>query len=107
MKRLATSCPLAKLTADWPMRNCGINRALQTNTLADHSRYHSETGCRAGSRFQFNPAQHACASGLALRFPRIKAIRRDKNVDSIDTLQYARRLAAQHAKLAASFGSDA
>ena len=35
------------------------------------------------------------ASGLALRFPRIKAIRRDKNVDAIDTLAYARELAAQ------------
>ena len=33
------------------------------------------------------------ASGLALRFPRIKAIRRDKNVDAIDTLAYARSLA--------------
>jgi DNA ligase-1 len=38
-------------------------------------------------------ARHA--SGLALRFPRIKAIRRDKTVDAIDTLQYARRLAEQ------------
>jgi DNA ligase-1 len=28
-------------------------------------------------------------SGLALRFPRIKAIRRDKGVDAIDTLAYA------------------
>ena len=37
------------------------------------------------------------ASGLALRFPRIKAIRRDKNVDSIDTLQFARELTAQRA----------
>jgi DNA ligase-1 len=37
-------------------------------------------------------------SGLALRFPRIKAIRRDKNVDAIDTLDYARQLAAQPAK---------
>jgi DNA ligase-1 len=35
------------------------------------------------------------ASGLALRFPRIKAIRRDKNVDAIDTLAYARELAAE------------
>jgi DNA ligase-1 len=35
------------------------------------------------------------ASGLALRFPRIKAIRRDKNVDAIDTLSYARELAAE------------
>ena len=32
------------------------------------------------------------ASGLALRFPRIKAIRRDKTVDAIDTLAYARSL---------------
>jgi DNA ligase-1 len=31
-------------------------------------------------------------SGLALRFPRIKAIRRDKQVHQIDTVQYARRL---------------
>jgi ATP-dependent DNA ligase I len=32
-------------------------------------------------------------SGLAMRFPRIKSIRRDKRVDEIDTLQYARQLA--------------
>jgi len=32
-------------------------------------------------------------SGLALRFPRIKAIRRDKPPEEIDTLAYARRLA--------------
>jgi len=31
-------------------------------------------------------------SGLALRFPRIKAIRRDKTVADIDTLQFARSL---------------
>ena len=31
-------------------------------------------------------------SGLALRFPRIKAIRRDKIVEEIDSLQYARSL---------------
>ncbi len=31
-------------------------------------------------------------SGLALRFPRIKAIRRDKSIDDIDTLQSARAL---------------
>jgi DNA ligase-1 len=33
-------------------------------------------------------------SGLALRFPRIKRIRRDKTPDEIDTLETARRLAA-------------
>jgi DNA ligase 1 len=38
------------------------------------------------------------ASGLALRFPRIKAIRRDKTVDAIDTLAYARSLANDGAK---------
>lgn len=32
-------------------------------------------------------------SGLALRFPRIKAIRRDKTPSDIDTLSYARKLA--------------
>ncbi len=32
------------------------------------------------------------ASGLALRFPRIKSIRRDKKVQEIDTVQHARQL---------------
>ena len=32
-----------------------------------------------------------------MRFPRIKAIRRDKNVDAIDTLEYAQQLAASDA----------
>jgi DNA ligase-1 len=31
-------------------------------------------------------------SGLALRFPRIKTVRRDKNLDEIDTLQTAQKL---------------
>jgi DNA ligase-1 len=31
-------------------------------------------------------------SGLALRFPRIKAIRRDKTPDDIDTLRSAKAL---------------
>jgi len=35
------------------------------------------------------------ASGLALRFPRIKSIRRDKNVQEIDTVQYARQFVRQ------------
>jgi DNA ligase 1 len=33
------------------------------------------------------------SSGLALRFPRIKAIRRDKSIDQIDTVNSARRIA--------------
>jgi DNA ligase-1 len=36
-------------------------------------------------------------SGLALRFPRIKAIRRDKTIDAIDTLAYARSLMLKRA----------
>jgi DNA ligase-1 len=36
-------------------------------------------------------------SGLALRFPRIKSIRREKGVEEIDTLDYARRLAGLEA----------
>jgi DNA ligase 1 len=32
------------------------------------------------------------SSGLALRFPRIKSIRRDKKIAEIDTVQYARQL---------------
>ena len=35
------------------------------------------------------------ASGLALRFPRIKSIRRDKKVQEIDTVQYARQFVRQ------------
>ncbi len=35
------------------------------------------------------------ASGLALRFPRIKSIRRDKTVQEIDTVQYARQFVHQ------------
>ena len=38
------------------------------------------------------------ASGLALRFPRIKAIRRDKTIETIDTLSYAQCLAEQLGK---------
>ena len=36
-------------------------------------------------------------SGLAMRFPRIKAIRRDKTAEEIDSLAYARRLAGLEA----------
>ena len=34
-------------------------------------------------------------SGLALRFPKIKAIRRDKTPDEIDSLAYAMKLAVK------------
>ena len=35
------------------------------------------------------------SSGLALRFPRIKSIRRDKKIQEIDTVQYARQFVQQ------------
>src|SRR5580704_8795507 len=35
------------------------------------------------------------SSGLALRFPRIKSIRRDKKIQEIDTVQYARQFVRQ------------
>jgi len=42
-------------------------------------------------------------SGLALRFLRIKAVQRDKNVDSVDTLHYARSLAERDANSSVNF----
>jgi DNA ligase-1 len=45
----------------------------------------------------FNSVQPSTrhSSGLALRFPRIKAIRRDKTIKNIDTLAYAQQLATE------------
>jgi DNA ligase-1 len=75
-----------------------LTEHFKQNTIADHGR------CRTVKpdvvlEVAFNSIQPSTrhASGLALRFPRIKAIRRDKNIDSIDTLQYARELASQGA----------
>jgi DNA ligase-1 len=71
---------------------------FKQNTISDHGRYR-EVKPDVILEVAFNSIQPSRrhASGLALRFPRIKAIRRDKNVDTIDTLQYARELAGQHA----------
>ena len=75
-----------------------LTEHFKQNTIADHGRYR-EVKPDVILEVAFNSIQPSPrhASGLALRFPRIKAIRRDKNVDSIDTLQYARELAAQRA----------
>src|SRR6266581_7049655 len=80
-----TDAEIAELTAHF-----------QQNTIADHGRYRTVKP-DVVLEVAFNSIQPSTrhASGLALRFPRIKAIRRDKNVDSIDTLQYARDLAGQ------------
>jgi len=82
-----------------------LTEHFKKNTIADHGRYR-RVKPNVVLEVAFNSIQPSTrhASGLALRFPRIKAIRRDKNVDSIDTLQYARELAGYRANLAASFG---
>lgn len=81
---------------------------FKQNTIADHGRYR-RVNPNVVLEVAFNSIQPSTrhASGLALRFPRIKAIRRDKNVDSIDTLQYARELAMQSTDSPNSFGKSA
>src|SRR5256712_1682665 len=73
-----------------------LTEYFKQNTIVDHGRYR-EVKPDVVLEVAFNSIQSSTrhASGLALRFPRIKAIRRDKNVDAIDTLTYARELAAQ------------
>src|SRR3989449_11494634 len=69
---------------------------FKQNTIVNHGRYR-EVKPDVVLEVAFNAIQPSTrhASGLALRFPRIKAIRRDKNVDAIDTLAYAKSLAEQ------------
>jgi DNA ligase-1 len=73
-----------------------LTEHFKQNTIADQGRYR-RVKPNVVLEVAFNSIQPSTrhASGLALRFPRIKAIRRDKTVDSIDTLQYARELALQ------------
>lgn len=73
-----------------------LTEHFKQNTIADHGRYR-RVRPNVVIEVAFNSIQpsNRHPSGLALRFPRIKAIRRDKNVESIDTLQYARELAMQ------------
>jgi len=73
-----------------------LTEHFKQNTITDQGRYR-RVKPNVVLEVAFNSIQPSTrhASGLALRFPRIKAIRRDKTVDSIDTLQYARELAKQ------------
>jgi len=66
---------------------------FQATTLARHGRYR-EVKPEVVLEVAFNSVQPSerHGSGLALRFPRIKAIRTDKTVATIDTLSYARSL---------------
>jgi DNA ligase-1 len=73
-----------------------LTEHFKQNTIVDRGRYR-EVKPEIVLEVAFDSIQPSTrhASGLALRFPRIKAIRRDKNVDGIDTLTYARELAAR------------
>src|SRR6202030_2274874 len=75
-----------------------LTEHFKQNTIVDRGRYR-EVKPDVVLEVAFNSIQPSArhASGLALRFPRIKAIRHDKNVDAIDTLAYARELAEQYA----------
>ena len=80
-----------------------LTEHFKQNTIVDHGRYR-EVKPDTVLEVAFDSVQPSTrhASGLALRFPRIKAIRRDKNVDAIDTLSYARQLAEHRGKGEAS-----
>ena len=73
-----------------------LTEHFKKNTLVDCGRYR-EVKPDTVLEVAFNSIQPSTrhASGLALRFPRIKAIRRDKTTENIDTLAYARQLAAE------------
>jgi DNA ligase 1 len=83
-----------------------LTEHFKQNTVVDHGRYR-EVKPDTVLEVAFNSIQPSRrhASGLALRFPRIKAIRRDKNVDVIDTLEYARELASQYGGVHSSLDS--
>jgi DNA ligase-1 len=73
-----------------------LTEHFEQNTIVNRGRYR-EVKPDVVLEVAFNSIQPSTrhASGLALRFPRIKAIRRDKTVEAIDTISYARQLAAQ------------
>jgi DNA ligase-1 len=73
-----------------------LTEHFRKNAIKDHGR-HLEVKPDTVLEIAFDSIQPSTrhASGLALRFPRIKAIRRDKTRDEIDTLAYARKLAEQ------------
>ena len=85
-----------------------LTEHFKQNTIADHGRYR-RVKPDVVLEVAFNSIQPSTrhASRLALRFPRIKTIRRDKDVSSIDTLQYARELAKHSAKSPDNFDKNA
>ena len=85
-----------------------LTEHFKQNTIADHGRYR-RVQPNIVLEVAFNSIQPSTrhASGLALRFPRIKAIRRDKDVGSIDTLQDACELARHSANSPDTFNRNA
>jgi DNA ligase 1 len=85
-----------------------LTEHFKENTIANHGRYRTVRP-NVVLEVAFNSIQLSTrhASGLALRFPRIKAIRQDKNVDSIDTIQYARELIRQSPNSPRDFDASA
>ena len=75
-----------------------LTEHFKQNTIVNHGRYR-EVKPDTVLEVAFDAVQPSTrhASGFALRFPRIKAIRRDKTVEAIDTLAYARKLAEERA----------
>ena len=75
-----------------------LTEHFKKQTTANHGRYR-EVKPDTVLEIAFDSIQPSTRheSGLALRFPRIKAIRRDKTVDAIDTLAYARSLMNERA----------
>jgi DNA ligase-1 len=73
-----------------------LTEHFRRNTIVDHGRY-LEVKPDIVLEIAFDSIQPSTrhASGLALRFPRIKAIRRDKTQEMIDTLAYARQLSQE------------
>ena len=76
-----------------------LTEHFKHNTLVDRGRYR-EVKPDIVLEVAFNSIQPSTrhSSGLALRFPRIKAIRRDKTIENIDTLAYAQQLAAEQTR---------
>jgi DNA ligase 1 len=75
-----------------------LTEHFKKQTISNHGRYR-EVKPDTVLEIAFDSIQPSTRheSGLALRFPRIKAIRRDKTVDAIDTLAYARSLMSERA----------
>ena len=75
-----------------------LTEHFKKRTITNHGRYR-EVKPDTVLEIAFDSIQPSSRheSGLALRFPRIKAIRRDKTVDAIDTVAYARSLMNERA----------